>query len=154
MTPLDPAVLPPGLRARFVDDVNGLRVHLLEAGYDPPGRPLVLLLHGFPEIAYSWRKVMPRLAAAGYHAVAPDLRGYGRTTGWSADFDADLRRRRHLLADRRRHVVEQVHDIIGRHLRQFFGGPAGEPMRLVAFPVGALGGSRRAGNCARPVGNA
>ena len=91
MTPLDPAVLPPGLRARFVDDVNGLRVHLLEAGYDPPGRPLVLLLHGFPEIAYSWRKVMPRLAAAGYHAVAPDLRGYGRTTGWSADFDADLR---------------------------------------------------------------
>ena len=43
---------------------------------------LVLLLHGFPELAYSWRKVMPALAAAGYHVIAPDQRGYGRTTGW------------------------------------------------------------------------
>jgi len=91
VTPLDAAVLPQGIRSRFVDDVNGLRVHLLEAGFEAPGRPLVVMLHGFPEIAYSWRKVMPALAAAGYHVVAPDLRGYGRTTGWSADFDADLR---------------------------------------------------------------
>ena len=90
MKPLDPAVLAPGIRSRFVDDINGLRVHILEAGFESPGRPLVLLLHGFPEIAYSWRKVMPALAAAGYHVVAPDLRGYGRTTGWSADYDADL----------------------------------------------------------------
>src|SRR4051812_10452410 len=52
MTPLDPAVLPPGIRARFVRDINGLEVHLLEAGFDQPGRPLVILLHGFPEIAY------------------------------------------------------------------------------------------------------
>jgi pimeloyl-ACP methyl ester carboxylesterase len=48
-----------------------------------------LLLHGFPELAYSWRKVMPSLAAAGYHVVAPDQRGYGRTTGWDDSFDAD-----------------------------------------------------------------
>jgi pimeloyl-ACP methyl ester carboxylesterase len=91
MSPLDPASLPPGIRARFVEDINGLRVHVLEAGFTPHGRPLVLLLHGFPELAYSWRRVMPALAASGYHAVAPDLRGYGRTTGWSADYDADLR---------------------------------------------------------------
>ncbi|MCW2602993.1 MAG: alpha/beta hydrolase, partial [Pseudonocardiales bacterium] len=39
-------------------------------------------VHGFPELAYSWRKVMPLLAAAGYHVIAPDVRGYGRTTGW------------------------------------------------------------------------
>ncbi|HYZ43051.1 MAG TPA: alpha/beta fold hydrolase, partial [Stellaceae bacterium] len=91
MKPLDPAILPPGVRSRFVEDINGLRVHILEAGFDPPGRPLVVMLHGFPEIAYSWRKVMPNLAAAGYHVVAPDLRGYGRTGGWCADFDADLR---------------------------------------------------------------
>jgi pimeloyl-ACP methyl ester carboxylesterase len=91
MQPLAQAVLPPGVRARFVDGVNGLRVHILEAGFEPPGRPLVLMLHGFPEIAYSWRKVMPAVAAAGFHVVAPDLRGYGRTTGWSADFDTDLR---------------------------------------------------------------
>jgi pimeloyl-ACP methyl ester carboxylesterase len=91
MDPLDPAVLAPGIRSRFVDDINGLRVHILEAGFDEPDRPLVVLLHGFPEIAYSWRKIMPVLAAQGCHVIAPDLRGYGRTTGWSADYDADLR---------------------------------------------------------------
>ncbi|HYD57081.1 MAG TPA: alpha/beta hydrolase [Burkholderiales bacterium] len=57
-------------------------MHLLEAG--DPARPCVLLLHGFPELAYSWREVMPRLAAAGYYVVAPDQRGFGATTGWDA----------------------------------------------------------------------
>jgi pimeloyl-ACP methyl ester carboxylesterase len=98
--PLDAAVLPAGVRARFIDNINGLRVHVLEAGYEAPGRPLVVLLHGFPEIAYSWRRVIPALAAAGYRVVAPDLRGYGRTTGWSADYDADLRPFRQLNAVR------------------------------------------------------
>jgi pimeloyl-ACP methyl ester carboxylesterase len=68
-----------------------LRIHILQAGYQVAGRPLVLMLHGFPELAYSWRKVMPTLAEAGYHVVAPDQRGYGRTTGWSANYDDDLR---------------------------------------------------------------
>lgn len=45
----------------------------------PAGGPLVLLLHGFPELSRSWRRQVPALAAAGYRAVAPDLRGYGRT---------------------------------------------------------------------------
>jgi pimeloyl-ACP methyl ester carboxylesterase len=49
----------------------------------------VLLLHGFPELAYSWRKVMLPLAAAGCHVIAPDQRGYGRTTGWDDSYDAD-----------------------------------------------------------------
>ena len=89
--PLDQAVLPAGIRSRFLDDINGLRVHLLEAGFETRGRPCVLLLHGFPELAYSWRKVMPPLAAAGFHVVAPDLRGYGRTTGWDGAYDSDLR---------------------------------------------------------------
>jgi len=88
IAPLGPDVLPAGVRARFVDGVNGLRVHVLEAG--DPANPAVLLLHGFPELAYSWRKVMPALAAAGYHAIAPDQRGYGRTTGWDPDYDGDL----------------------------------------------------------------
>jgi len=65
-------------------------MHLLEAGFETLGRPCVLLLHGFPELAYSWRKVMPALAAEGYHVVAPDQRGYGRTTGWDTAFDGDL----------------------------------------------------------------
>ena len=90
MVPLDSAVLPPGIRSRFVHDINGLRMHMLEAGFEADGRPLVLLLHGFPELAYSWRKVMLPLAAAGFHVVAPDQRGYGRTTGWDADYDGDL----------------------------------------------------------------
>jgi pimeloyl-ACP methyl ester carboxylesterase len=86
-----PAVpLPSGIRSRFVEDINGLRVHILEAGFETKGRPCVLLLHGFPELAYSWRKVMPALADAGYHVIAPDQRGYGRTTGWDARYDGDL----------------------------------------------------------------
>jgi pimeloyl-ACP methyl ester carboxylesterase len=88
--PLDSAVLPEGVRARYVDNVNGLRMQVLEAGFAPRGWPCVLLLHGFPEIAYSWRKIMMPLAGAGFHVVAPDQRGYGRTTGWSADYDGDL----------------------------------------------------------------
>ena len=91
LDPINPDILPPGIRSRFIADVNGLRMHVLEAGFETDGRPCILLLHGFPELAFSWRKVMPQLAAAGYHAIAPDQRGYGRTTGWSADYDGDLR---------------------------------------------------------------
>ncbi|WP_210035743.1 alpha/beta fold hydrolase [Methylobacterium sp. PvR107] len=90
LPPLDDAVLPTGIRSRFVDGVNGLRMHLLEAGHEDPGRPCLLLLHGFPELAYSWRKVMPALAKAGYHVVAPDLRGYGRTAAGPVAYEADL----------------------------------------------------------------
>jgi pimeloyl-ACP methyl ester carboxylesterase len=82
LKPLDAAALPPGVRSSFAPDVNGLRIHFLEAGFETPDRPCVLLLHGFPELAYSWRKVIPILAEAGYHVLAPDLRGYARTTGW------------------------------------------------------------------------
>jgi pimeloyl-ACP methyl ester carboxylesterase len=90
LAPLDVSALPPGIRSRFVPGINGLRIHVLEAGFEDRSRPLVLLLHGFPELAYSWRKVMLPLAAAGYRVVAPDQRGYGRTTGWDADYDGDL----------------------------------------------------------------
>ena len=89
--PLDPWVLPPGVRSRFVDNVNGLRMHVLEAGYETTGRPALLLLHGFPELAYSWRKVMGPLASAGYHVFAPDVRGYGRTTPAPVAYTDDLR---------------------------------------------------------------
>src|ERR1700731_737801 len=90
LAPLSTIPLPSGIRSRFVDGINGLRMHVLEAGFETEGRPGVLLLHGFPELAYSWRKLMPALAEAGYHVVAPDQRGYGRTTGWDADYDGDL----------------------------------------------------------------
>ena len=89
--PLSPSVLPPGVRSRFVDGVNGLRMHVLEAGYDTPGRPALLLVHGYPELAYSWRKVMGPLAAAGYHVFVPDVRGYGRTSPTPVNYTDDLR---------------------------------------------------------------
>src|SRR5215472_201573 len=57
-------------------------MHVAEAG----SGPLVVLLHGFPESWYSWRHQLTALADAGYHAVAPDQRGYGRTGG-PAEFD-------------------------------------------------------------------
>ena len=56
-------------------ETNGIRMHLAEQGTGP----LVVLCHGFPESWYSWRHQLPALAAAGFHAVAPDMRGYGRT---------------------------------------------------------------------------
>jgi soluble epoxide hydrolase/lipid-phosphate phosphatase len=57
-------------------DTNGIRLAVHEQGSGPP----VILLHGFPELAYSWRHQLPALAAAGYRAIAPDLRGYGASS--------------------------------------------------------------------------
>ena len=84
------ATLPAGVRSRLVTGVNGITMHVLEAGFESPGRPGVLLVHGFPELAYSWRKVMVPLAGAGYHVIAPDQRGYGRSAGTDVRYDDDL----------------------------------------------------------------
>jgi pimeloyl-ACP methyl ester carboxylesterase len=59
---------------KFVN-TNGIKMHYVEAGQGP----IVLLCHGFPESWYSWRHQIKALAEAGFHAVAPDLRGYGQT---------------------------------------------------------------------------
>ena len=99
------APMPPGIRSRFADNGNGLTMHYLEAGWEGAAeKPLVLLLHGFPELAYSWRKVMPTLAEADYHVIAPDQRGYGRTLGWDPGYDGDLASY---------HVFNLVRDILG-----------------------------------------
>jgi pimeloyl-ACP methyl ester carboxylesterase len=83
--------LPAEIRSRFVHTGAGIMMHVLEAGFDEAAnRPCVLLLHGFPELAYSWRKVLLPLAAAGFHVVAPDQRGYGRSDGTAVTFDDDL----------------------------------------------------------------
>ena len=58
-----------------VIETNGIKMHLAEQG----DGPLVVLCHGFPELWYSWRHQLTALAEAGYHAVAPDQRGYGQT---------------------------------------------------------------------------
>ncbi len=120
--------LPRGIRSRFVNDVNGLRMHILEAGFETglskdAARPLILLLHGFPELAYSWRKVMLPLAAAGYHVIAPDQRGYGRTTGWDGDYDGDVASFR--MLNLVRDVVALISALGYRSVEAVFGHDAG-----------------------------
>src|SRR5260370_41848724 len=128
LVPLETGTLAPGIRSGFARDINGLDVHVLEAGFEAKGRPLVLLLHGFPELAYSWRKVMPRLAAAGFHAVAPDLRGYGRTAGWDGDYDGGLASFR---------ILNAVRDAVG--LVSAFGYRQGAPGAGHAFRATCAG---------------
>jgi pimeloyl-ACP methyl ester carboxylesterase len=124
--PYSAAVLPPGVRSRFVDNVNGLRMHILEAGFETPGRPALLLLHGFPELAYSWRKVLGPLAAAGYHAFAPDVRGYGRTSGANVKYSDD---------HRPFGTINKIHDMLAlvsalgyRSVGGVFGHDQGSPL--------------------------
>ena len=123
------APLPAGIRTRDVPGINGLTMHVLEAG--DPANPCLLLLHGFPELAYSWRKIVLPLAAAGYHVLAPDQRGYGRTTGWDPDYDGDLASFR---------MLNLVRDAVG--LLTAYG------IRKVAAVIGHDFGASVAGWCA------
>ncbi|MGE5793922.1 MAG: alpha/beta fold hydrolase [Bacteroidota bacterium] len=147
--------LPPGIRSRFVDGINGLRMHVLEAGFEPRGRPCLLLLHGFPELAYSWRKVMVPLAEAGYHVVAPDQRGYGLTTGWDGDYDGDLGSFRfmNLVRD----AIGLVHALGYRRVAGLIGHDFGSPLaawcaviRPDVFPAVALMSAPFAGTPSLP----
>src|SRR5262252_7968535 len=104
LPPYGNGTLAAGIRSRHVNNNNGLMVHVLEAGFESPGRPCLLLLHGFPELAYSWRKVLLPLAAAGLHVIAADQRGCGRTTGWDGTYDGDLQAFR---------MLNLVRDILG-----------------------------------------
>ena len=74
--------LPDGITEDYVDCSGscGLNFHVLRAG--KPGNPLILFCHGYPELAFSWRNILGPVSRAGYHCVAMDQRGYGRTKGW------------------------------------------------------------------------
>jgi pimeloyl-ACP methyl ester carboxylesterase len=78
---------PAGFQHRFAE-VNGIRMHYVDEGRGP----LVVLLHGFPFLWYLWRHQIRALAAAGYHVVAPDQRGYGQTTCPSDADEYDITR--------------------------------------------------------------
>jgi pimeloyl-ACP methyl ester carboxylesterase len=75
-----------GVRSRFLT-TNGIRLYCLESG--PADGPLVLLMHGFPELAYSWRFQIDALGRAGYHVVAPDMPGYGKSDKPDVVYDCD-----------------------------------------------------------------
>jgi epoxide hydrolase 4 len=79
--------------------INGVRLHYVEAG----SGPLVILLHGFPEFWYCWRHQIPALASAGFHVIAPDMRGYNESEKPRGvrSYDIEL-----LVAD----VVELIHN--------------------------------------------
>jgi pimeloyl-ACP methyl ester carboxylesterase len=146
---MDPLTgLPDGVHARIVARVNGLDMHVLEAG--AADAPVLLLLHGFPELAYSWRKVMPALAAAGFRVIAPDQRGYGRTTGWSPGYDVDLApfRMPNLVRDQLALLhalgIARVHAVVGHD----FGAPVAAWCALIrpdVFPRVAMMSSPFAG---------
>lgn len=106
----------PGEITHRTIQTNGINMHIAEAGEGP----LVLLLHGFPESWYSWRHQLPALAAAGYHAVAPDQRGYGRTDAPAAIEDYDIR---HLTAD-----AAGVLDALGEETGVVVGHDWGAPV--------------------------
>jgi len=128
--PYSSTELPPTIGSRFINNGNGIRMHVLEAGFETSSRRPVVLLHGFPELAYSWRKVMPSLASAGFHVLAPHLWGYGRTSGWDVNYDEDLTPFR---------TLNEVRDILG--LVWAFG------YRDVAAVVGHYFGSPLAAWC-------
>src|SRR5688572_3337231 len=128
-----------GVRHRTVA-VNGIDMHLAEAGEPTPDRAPVILCHGFPELWYSWRHQLPALAAAGYHVIAPDQRGYGRTTRPEAIDDYDIV---HLTDD-----LIALLDELGHEQAVFVGHDWGA---LVVWPLALLHPDRVRGVCGMSV---
>lgn len=124
-TPLPlPLPLPPGVQSRFTTTAHGLQMHFLQAG--DPNRPTVLLLHGFPELAFSWRHQLTALADAGFHVIAPDQRGYGSTTGSDDRFMGDWQ------ASSMLHLVQDLLDLLENlqinHVHAVVGHDFGSPV--------------------------
>jgi len=135
------APLPAGVRERTIEvqPLHGpaIDVHLLEAGDEGP---LVVLAHGFPELAWSWRHQLPALAAAGYRVVAPDQRGYGGTTRPEAVEDYDIL---HLTGD-----LVGLLDHLGEERATFVGHDWGS---MVVWQLSLLHPDRVAGVCGMSV---
>ncbi|MEV0672881.1 alpha/beta hydrolase [Mycobacterium sp. NPDC050441] len=105
-------------------DTNGVTLKVTEAGEH--GNPVVVLAHGFPELAYSWRHQIPVLAAAGYHVLAPDQRGYG---GSSRPEDIDAYNIVELTAD-----IAGLLDDVGAEQAVLIGHDWGSPV-VTNFPL-------------------
>jgi pimeloyl-ACP methyl ester carboxylesterase len=118
--------------------VNGVDLHLVEDG--PADGPPVVLAHGFPELAYSWRHQIPALAAAGYRVLAPDQRGYGRSSRPAAIEDYDIV---HLTDD-----IVALLDDIGAEKAAIIGHDWGS---MVVWQTALLHPERVAGVCGMSV---
>jgi pimeloyl-ACP methyl ester carboxylesterase len=127
--PDDHAPAVPGARRRTVTH-DGVDISVLDAGEGFP----VVLAHGFPELAYSWRYQIPALAAAGCRVLAPDQRGYGRTRGPAAVEDYDIE---HLTGD-----LLALLDDIGEERAVFVGHDWGA---MVVWPLALMAPERVAG---------
>ncbi|MCO8126574.1 alpha/beta hydrolase [Acidimicrobiia bacterium EGI L10123] len=112
-------------------------MHLLEAGTEGP---LIVLAHGFPELAWSWRHQLPALADAGYRVVAPDQRGYGGTTRPEAVEDYDIH---HLTGD-----LVGLLDELGEERAIFIGHDWGS---MVVWQLSLLHPDRVMGVCGMSV---
>jgi pimeloyl-ACP methyl ester carboxylesterase len=151
--------LPLGVRSRRVDTNNGVVLHILEAGFEKPGKPCVVLLHGFPELAYCWRNQLLPLARAGFHVVAPDLRGYGLSASKAVTFNDDLlpysmlNRVGDVLGLVRAFGYEQVAAVVGHD----WGGPTAQwcaRLRPDVFLSVVSVSTPFLGNAALPLGTA
>jgi pimeloyl-ACP methyl ester carboxylesterase len=115
---------PHGLQSKRMQTKTGLNMHVLEAG--SPSNPCVLLLHGFPELAFSWRHQLTALANAGFHVIAPDQRGYGDTLGGDDHFDGDWQ------ASGMLHLVDDVLALLEAlnigHVKAVIGHDFGSPV--------------------------
>ena len=119
-------MIPLGIRSRMVDDVNGLSMHILEAGYEEgSNKPCIVLLHGFPELAFSYRAQLAALADADYYVVAPDQRDYRYTRGGDNTYARDITSfgmfnlAHDIVALTARLGLKSVHGIVGHD----FGAP-------------------------------
>ncbi|KAJ6164487.1 hypothetical protein N7470_003159 [Penicillium chermesinum] len=124
----DPGYFAPPPRGRVQPPRLNPRSHLPHSGSRRntcTRSPLVVLLHGFPELAYSWRRVLPQLAAAGFYAVAPDQRGFGRTTGWDTRGYDEVDLSSFSLTTLARDIVVLVHALGYRSVACVAGHDAG-----------------------------
>jgi len=119
--------------------VNGVDLHVVEDGPAGAGPP-VILSHGFPELAYSWRHQVPALAAAGHHVLAPDQRGYGRS---SAPAEIEAYDIEHLTGD-----LIALLDSVGAEKGIFVGHDWGS---MVVWQTALLHPDRVAGVCGMSV---
>ncbi|KAJ7468085.1 epoxide hydrolase [Mycena latifolia] len=156
--------LSPGTESRMLT-INDLEMHVLEArAASSVGKPqLVVLLHGFPELAYSWRKVIKPLSEAGYHVVAPDQRGHGRTksaqTEGTVKYGDDMNQFRmtNLVKDVVALVYALGYDSVAAVVGHDFGSPVAAYCALIRpdlFKSVVMMSSPFAGPPKLPVGNA